>query len=100
MKSLGPVVEKLLRSYNLWQGYQQHSLVESWDSIVGSALAEVSRAETITKGMLRVAVKDSVWSYHLSMLKPQLISKLNNHAGSKIVKDIFFTIEVFEKKEK
>ena len=100
MKQLGSAVEKLLRSYNLWQGYQQYLLVESWASLVGPALAEVTRAERITKGILRVAVKDSVWAYHLSMLKPRLIKKVNNYAGNKVVKDIFFTIEVFEKKEK
>ena len=99
MKQLGSAVERLLRSYNLWQGYQQYLLVESWANVVGTALAEVTRAEKVSKGVLRIAVKDSVWAYHLSMLKPQLIKKLNNHAGSKVIKDIFFTIEACEKKE-
>jgi predicted nucleic acid-binding Zn ribbon protein len=99
MKRLGSAVEKLLRSYNLWQGYQQHLLVENWAGLVGPALAEVTRAERITNGVLRVSVKDSVWAYHLSMLKPQLIKKLNNHAGSKVVRDIFFNIDTLDKKE-
>ncbi len=100
MKKVGPVIENLLRSYNLWQGYQQFRVVESWDSVVGSRLSEVTRAESMAKGVLRVAVKDSVWAYHLSMLKPKLIGKLNKDAGSNIVKDIFFKIEPFEKKDK
>ncbi len=99
MKSVGPVIENLLRSYNLWQGYKQYQVVESWDQIVGPELAEVTRADSITRGVLRVSVKDSVWAYHLSMLKPRLISKLNKHLGSKVVKDIFFKIEPFEKKD-
>ncbi len=99
MKKVGTVVENVLRSYNLWQGYQQYLLVESWDDIVGSELAEVTRAESMSRGVLRVSVKDSVWAYHLSMLKPRLIKKLNECAGGKIVKDIFFKIEAFEKKE-
>lgn len=99
MKPLSSVVEKVLRRHNLWQGYQQYSLVENWADLVGPALAEVTRAEKITNGVLRVSVKDSVWAYHLSMLKPQLIKKLNQHAGSKIVHDLFFRIETLEKKE-
>jgi predicted nucleic acid-binding Zn ribbon protein len=92
MNKMGPVVERMLKKYNLWQGYQQFLVVESWGTVVGSPLADVTRSESISKGILRVAVKDSVWSYHLSMLKPQLIEKLNNHVGNKVVKDIYFTI--------
>ncbi len=99
MKKVGSVVEKMLRTYNLWQGYQQHLLIESWDEIVGPDLAEVTRADSISKGVLRVSVKDSVWAYHLSMLKPRLIKKLNDYAGGRLVKDLFFKIESFEKKE-
>ncbi len=99
MKSVGPVIENLLRSYNLWQGYKQYQVVESWDELVGPDLSEVTRADSIANGILRVSVKDSVWAYHLSMLKPSLIGKLNNHAGSKVVKDIFFKIEPLEKKD-
>ncbi len=99
MKKVGSVVEKMLRSYNLWQGYQQYLLVENWDNIVGPDLAEVTRAESISKGVLRISVKDSVWAYHLSILKPRLVKKLNDYAGGKIVKDIFFRIESLEKKE-
>lgn len=99
MKSVGPVIENLLRSYNLWQGYKQYQVVESWGQVVGPELAEVTRADSISRGVLRVSVKDSVWAYHLSMLKPRLINKLNKHSGSKVVKDIFFKIEPLEKKD-
>ncbi len=100
MKKLGPVIESILRKHNLWHAYQQHLLVESWFTIVGSELAGVTRAEKISNGVLVVLVKDSVWSYHLSMLKPQLITKLNTYAGNKVVKDIIFQIGELEKKEK
>ncbi len=99
MKPLGPVIETILRRHNLWQAYQQHLVVENWFIIVGSELGEVTRAEKISKGVLFVVVKDSVWAYHLSMLKPQLVAKLNNYAGKKVVKDIFFQIGELEKKE-
>ena len=100
MKKVGPLIENMLRSYNLWQGYQQYLLVQSWDEVVGPAMAEVTRAESMSKGILRVAVKDSVWAYHLSMMKPQLISKMNAHARGKLVKDLFFNIGSIEKNEK
>lgn len=93
MKKMGPVVEQLLKKYNLWQGYLQYLVVEKWAEIVGPPLCEVTRADSISRGQLKVLVKDSVWAYHLSMLKPQLIAKLNREAGTSVVKDIFFLID-------
>jgi predicted nucleic acid-binding Zn ribbon protein len=93
MKPINSVLESVLRSCNLWHGYQQYQLVLSWPEIVGSPLSEVTRAEQISNGVMMVLVKDSVWSYHLTMMKPQLIEKLNIYAGSKVVKDIFFKID-------
>lgn len=99
MKTVGPLIENLLRNYNLWHGYKLYLVVEKWDEVVGSELSAVTKAESINNGILRVAVKDSVWAYHLTMLKPRLINKLNKKARENIVKDIFFTIEALEKKE-
>ena len=100
MKQLGPVIENILRRHNLWRGYQQHLITEKWPDIVGSELSEVTRAESVWNGQLRVLVKDSVWAYHLSLMKPQLIKKVNSYAGGRIVKEIFFQIESLEKQEK
>ncbi len=100
MKQLGPVIENILRRNKLWHGYQQFLIIEQWSELVGSDLAEVTKAESISNGLLRVMVKDSVWAYHLSMMKPRLINKLNNFAGGKVVNDIFFQIGDLEKQEK
>jgi predicted nucleic acid-binding Zn ribbon protein len=96
MKPINSVLESVLRSCNLWQGYQQYQLVLSWPEIVGSPLSDVTRAEQINNGVMKISVKDSVWSYHLTMMKPQLIDKLNRYAGSKIVKDLYFKIDNLE----
>ncbi len=99
MKKMGPVVEQLLKKYDLWQGYLQFLVVEKWAEIVGPPLCEVTKADSISRGKLKVLVKDSVWAYHLTMLKPQLISKLNKEAGAVVVKDIFFSINPAENSE-
>lgn len=96
MKQVGTAVEHMLKKLNLWQGYQQFLLIEQWPKIVGTGLAEVTRADSISRGVLKVAVKDSVWAYHLNLLKPQLLKKLNQGKKKKIVHDIFFKIEEME----
>lgn len=99
MKPLGPVIESILRRNNLWSGYQRYLIIEKWSEIAGAELSEVTKAVKISNGLLQVLVKDSVWSYHLSLLKPQLIKKINDYLGSKVIKDINFYIGDFEKKE-
>lgn len=99
MKQVGPLIKNLLHRYHLWQGYQQFLLLEKWPDLVGSSLAEVTRAESISKGVMRVMVKDSTWAHHLSLLKPQLVNKLNDYAESKIIKDLFFMVGDIEQKE-
>ncbi len=99
MHEVGTLINRLLKKHNLWNGYRQFLLVENWHNIVGPSLSLVTRAESLQRGTMKVVVKDSVWAYHLSMLKPQLIKKLNEHAGGKIVKDIIFLIGEVEKKE-
>lgn len=99
MKKVGPVVENILKKHNLWKGYQQYLVVVHWEELVGAELAEVTRADSISRGVLQVLVKDSVWSYHLSMLKPGLIKKLNEKAGRGVVQEIFFKIGPLEKKD-
>lgn len=100
MKRLGPIIEDILRRHNLWHSYRQHLVVESWPAIVGPELAAVTRADQISGGLLRVLVKDSVWAYHLSLMKPRIIKKINDYTGGKVVRDIFFQIDALDKKEK
>ncbi len=98
MKQISLTLEKLLRNYNLWHGYEQYRLVQNWDTIVGTSLSAVTRAESLQNGILKVAVKDSVWAYHISMMKPNLKRKLNSFAGREMVNDIIFRVDEFEDK--
>ncbi len=99
MKEIGPIIEQLLRRNKLWRGYQQYQLVQRWPELVGRSIAEVSRAEKVVGGIMHVCVKDSVWSYHLSLMKPRFIAKLNRSAGNTIIKDIYFKIGPLEKED-
>lgn len=97
MKPVGLIVETILKKNNLWQGYLQHLLVEEWATIVGSNLAGFSDAKEVRNGVLIVVVQDSVWAYHLSLMKPEIIKKLNNYVSSRVVQDIHFIITGNEK---
>ncbi|MEW5783626.1 MAG: DUF721 domain-containing protein [Bacillota bacterium] len=92
MNSLGQIIEHVLRRNQMWLQYRQNSILERWEELVGKELAAVSNPRQIRKGVLQVSVKNSTWAYHLTLLQPQLIERLNRHAGSLAVKEIFFRI--------
>lgn len=92
MNELGRVIEKMLRKRKMWHQYQQYLIVDQWDHLVGKEIAAVSSARSLQRQVLRVLVSNSTWVYHLTLLKPQLIEKLNRHAGENLVRDIYFQI--------
>ena len=101
MNQIGQIVENIMRHGNLWEQYQRHYIIHNWGVMVGEKLSAVSEAVEIRKGILKVLVRDSIWAYHLSLLKPQLIDKLNEARTKKLIHDIYFQVGEFaEKKEK
>jgi len=61
-----------------------------WEEIVGPATAKVSTAVACKDGILFVEVKNSVWAAELSLLKKDIIWKINHRLGRGTVKDIRF----------
>ncbi len=98
MKELGQVIEQMLRKRKMWRQYKQCLIIDEWDQLVGKEIAAVTEACDLQRQVLRVMVISSTWVYHLTLLKPQLIEKINKQAGEKLVEDIYFQIGLESKK--
>jgi predicted nucleic acid-binding Zn ribbon protein len=96
VKELAKVIEEMLRQKQMWRGYRQNLIIEDWGALAGREIAAVSRALQWRNKTLLVAVRDSTWAYHLSLLKPQLLKKVNEYAGERVVHDIFFQVGEIE----
>ncbi len=90
MDNLGEVLKKVLEEKGIWTAVKQQEVIEMWDKIVGERIAAHTEAMKVEKGILWVKVKDSAWIHHLSMLKSQLIKKINQSSQKKVVNDIYF----------
>lgn len=99
MNQIGQIVEKMMRRGNFWGQYQRHYIIHNWGIMVGERLSAASEAIEIRKGVLRVLVKDPMWAYHLSLLKPLLIDKLNKGCGKTLIRDIYFQVGEFAGKK-
>ena len=97
MRVLQEIIDNLLRSRGMWEGYQVVKLIQSWGITVGEPLSMVTRAQDFNRGRLRVLVQDPVWGHHLSLMKPQIIEKINIGLKNNLVKDIYFQVgEIYE----
>jgi hypothetical protein len=58
-----------------------------WQELVGESTARYCQPQSLKKKVLTVTAHDSVWKYHLELLKESLLAKINRgHAESLVEK--------------
>ena len=92
MQEVGLIINQILQQKKMWNRCRQLLIIDKWNELVGREIGAVTRAKQVNKKVIHVLVKDSTWSYHLTLLKPQLLEKINRFAGEAMIKDIFFQI--------
>ncbi|NLB74126.1 MAG: DUF721 domain-containing protein [Firmicutes bacterium] len=83
-------IESSLRRFGIVRKVRRSQAVFMWEEIVGPAAAKVSSAVVCKDGILFIEVKNSVWAQELSLLKRDIIKRLNRRLGRGTIKDIRF----------
>jgi predicted nucleic acid-binding Zn ribbon protein len=86
--SLAEAMQDYIREMNLGDKLREVGVVESWESIVGRAIAARTSKVYIKDGVLFVHLKSSIVRNELMMLREALREKLNNQAGTELIKEI------------
>ena len=93
-KGLAPArgaIEATLLSAELMQALRPHMAKVHWAKIVGPQVASVTQVEAVRAGsVLVVRVKNSVWANELTLLKDDIIKRLNQKLGGKVITDLHF----------
>ncbi|HSW49390.1 MAG TPA: DUF721 domain-containing protein [Bryobacteraceae bacterium] len=63
-----------------------------WPVAVGTKIAAHTRAASLAAGRLRVEVEDAVWQRQLSVLKKQILARLEEVVGAAVVRDVDFRV--------
>lgn len=87
---MGSLLSESLRALGLTKRIKEYECVAVWDEVVGEQVAGAAQPEGIRDGRMFVAVKSSVWANELTLLKPDIISRLNRRVGGNALKDIIF----------
>jgi predicted nucleic acid-binding Zn ribbon protein len=90
-QSLGSAIERLLKTYKLDKGVDEAGLINSWEEIMGHAIAK--RTTNIyfkQDGHLHIKLESSTLKNELRLGREKLIDMLNEKLGKEIVKEIHF----------
>lgn len=103
MFKLGDIIKKQIEENNGSQDdYRLKIAVASnWDECVGLDISRKTSIKTIKDGIVFVAASNSVWANHLSMMKKDILDKLNSMILPHKLNDIRFQPSYkFQKKER
>ncbi len=86
--SLAEAVKDYIKEMNLGSKLDEVGVINSWEEIVGKAISSRTSKIYFKDHVLYVHLSSSVVRNELLMLRQALRDKLNQKAGSEVVKDI------------
>ena len=78
----------IIRQNGLETPLMQRRLVESWDEVAGEIIAKYTTEKYIRNQDLCVHIENPALRSEISMMKTELIRKLNNAAGGQVIREI------------
>ncbi len=88
--TLAEALKDYIAEMNLGGKLNEVGLINSWDEIVGKAISSRTSKIYIKDHILYVHLSSSVVRNELLMLREALKEKLNERAGTEVIKDIVF----------
>ncbi|MBR1462941.1 MAG: DUF721 domain-containing protein [Prevotella sp.] len=88
--SVDEVVSMFLRQNGLETPLLQNRLVDAWDTVAGNVIARYTEEKYIRNQVLFVKIASPALRSDLSMMRTQLVNKLNKYVGARIIVDIRF----------
>lgn len=86
--SLAEAINDYLKEMNLQKGLSEIHLLNSWEQVVGKAISSRTKKIYIKDQVLFVHLDSSVVRNELLMLRESLKTRLNEEAGTQVIKDI------------
>ena len=89
-KSIKDLLNSVFKSYNQGYKYEETSVINSWEQIVGSMIAKNTTKIFINKKVLYLTLSSPALKNELRYHKLVLIDKINDFAKQKIINNINF----------
>jgi predicted nucleic acid-binding Zn ribbon protein len=95
--SLDPALRRLIASFRKspkWDEQLDLELLQKlWPTLVGPKLAGATTVVAIQGSRVVLNVPDQIWRKQLVKMRPQLLAKMNEPWGTRLITEIAFTYE-------
>ena len=89
---MGDIVASLLARRGLAAKVEAASVVPDWEGLVGPQIAAVTEPRRVSEGVLFVAVSTSAWMMELTLMKAELMRRLNAGKREGKIQQIVFVM--------
>ena len=89
-ESVAALLEGVLEDLGVAGKVHECQALLAWESVAGPQLARHARAMRVLRGRLQLAVPSAVWRAHLSFSKQQLVERINQRLGRRVIRDLIF----------
>lgn len=88
VQTLTDVLGKALRDGGLESPLLQKRIVDAWDVVVGPTVSRYTHQKYIRNQTLCVKIINPALRQDLSMMRTQLVKRLNEHVGSFVIAEV------------
>ncbi len=92
LNKLSSMLGSVLKAHGLQGSLGEYRVMGQWEKTVGAAIARHAQPRSVRGKKLFLSVDSPAWMQQLSLLKPEIIEKLNTNLGKDTVKDIMLTL--------
>lgn len=85
---LGRVLGILLNARGLGGRLSEYRIFGQWEKTVGDGIARHAQPASVRGKKLFLTVDSPAWMQQISLLKPEIIEKLNRNLGKNVISDI------------
>lgn len=93
MERLGLTLERTLKRMGLARAVRERMALVVWGEVVGAAAARHTRPVIVRRGQMLVRVSSSTWAQELTLMRHQLVDRLNARLGEHVIRDIKFAVD-------
>ena len=90
--SMRDVLSKIISQYGLGRKRSEDELQDTWEELVGKALADYSRVAGVKRGALEILVSDAIFMQELMFRKDELLKGLKERFPQAKWSDLKFRI--------
>jgi hypothetical protein len=87
-RSIGELLADFIHGSELEQPLLERKVVELWPQVLGPVVAQMTGDIEVENGTLYVHIRSAALKSQLFDIRHDLVNKLNDAAGAKVLKDI------------